>query len=68
MFNIPTIYIQHCAGQPGTYNNDNNSKICWLSRSTEGKCPKLKLKLHTEGSCLMLLLGPGKSRISQKLH
>ena len=46
MFNIPTIYIQHCAGQPGTYNNDNNSKICWLSRSTEGKCPKLKLKLH----------------------
>ena len=26
------------------------------------------LKRITEGSCLMLLLGPGKSPISQKLH
>ena len=26
------------------------------------------IKVSTEGSCLMQLLGPGKSRISQKLH
>jgi hypothetical protein len=27
-----------------------------------------ELKLSTEGSCLMRLLGPGKIRISQKSH
>ena len=56
--------------------------VCEKQSSAVRKCPISNLfsciiskevkmndiNVNTEGSCLMRLLGPGKSRISQKLH
>ena len=48
----------------------NTFKILLLNDANligEHKETRMKMP-NTEGSCLMLLLGPGKSRISQKSH
>ena len=53
-----------------TTNDNKHYSICESTSNPPGNVTIFNVEFNcsTEGSCLMLLLGPGKSRISLKLH
>ena len=62
---LSVIYVWSNCNRGGTLSMPQ--KLAVIPKNIQSHL-QTKSDLHTEGSCLMRLLGLGKSRISQKLH